>query len=137
MKRLGIAILLILMTTPSASAIECKTSPGRDGHYSWRSIDGKRCWYRGHVRLPKERLHWPRPRLDYAPRTQAPPPRADSPVPSTTSEPQTATGNIWDCCGLPPTPSQPLPSEHFADRWNETQFRLLLWNGVNRVESER
>src|SRR5262245_13893265 len=140
MKQIGIVMVLCVVTS-SAGAVECQSSPGKTGgHWTWRmNIEPKpsqRCWYQGRKALPRAQLHWPRPRLDYAPRTQAPPPRADSPIPSLqtkdkegTAMASTASGSIWDCCGLPPAPLLPSPVEPFADRWNDTQSRLLLWNG--------
>jgi hypothetical protein len=52
--------LLIGMTT-SASAIECASAPAGRAYWSWRQIDGKRCWYQGHRRLNKSVLHWGAP----------------------------------------------------------------------------
>ena len=64
----------------------------------------------------------------------APPVRADSPTLSTDAMAQEdpKAKDIWECCGLPPAPSAPSPVEPFADRWNENEYRLLLWNGGGR-----
>jgi len=48
--------------TRSASAIECLTSPNQSerGWWSWREIDGRKCWYKkvGPV-PPKSEFVWP------------------------------------------------------------------------------
>src|SRR5262245_33389861 len=47
-------ILLLLLITP-AQAVECKRAPAGSG-WSWREIDGKRCWYKGSRGM--WRRHW-------------------------------------------------------------------------------
>src|SRR5262245_39645514 len=41
---------------------DCQTrvtrEPGDLGHWSWRTIDGKQCWYRGDRWKPKHELRW-------------------------------------------------------------------------------
>src|SRR5262245_18106040 len=131
MKRIGIVMVRCVVAS-SAYGVECRSKPDTGkGHQTWRQIDGKRCWYTGRRALPRASLHWPRsvePK-----RFQAPPPRADLPTLSTTSTEVASAGkSVWDCCGLPPAPLLPLPVEPFADRWNETQSRLLRSNGERR-----
>jgi hypothetical protein len=50
------------VSTQSARAIECLTSPNQTerGWWSWREIDGRRCWYKkiGAV-PPKSEFVWP------------------------------------------------------------------------------
>jgi len=60
-KYLTIAFALSL-ATPAASAIECRTEmPSPTSQYwSWRIIDGKRCWYPGRRGMSKSSLHWPK-----------------------------------------------------------------------------
>jgi hypothetical protein len=40
--------------------IECRAElpAGRIGYWSWRNIDGKRCWYPGRPGMDKARLQW-------------------------------------------------------------------------------
>ena len=53
------AVLVLAMTAP-ASALECMARPPGDGkYYSWRNVDGRRCYYRGERGLSKRWLHWP------------------------------------------------------------------------------
>lgn len=49
------AIPAILLATQVA-ATTCSTT-GHHG-WSWREIDGRRCWYPGHRGYSKARLHW-------------------------------------------------------------------------------
>src|SRR5262245_10777827 len=41
--------------------IECRAElpAGRTGYWSWRTIDGKQCWYPGRPGMDKARLLWP------------------------------------------------------------------------------
>lgn len=45
----------------SAQAIQCSIAAPRDarGHWSWREIDGRRCWYEGKPGVSKSLLEWP------------------------------------------------------------------------------
>lgn len=39
---------------------ECSASPGKtQGHWSWRLIDGRKCWYAGKMVIAKSSLRWP------------------------------------------------------------------------------
>jgi hypothetical protein len=61
---LAAAILLAPLGTAASGAEECKSElpAARTGHWSWRIVDGKRCWYRGHPGRDKTTLQWPRSR---------------------------------------------------------------------------
>jgi hypothetical protein len=48
-----IAVMLLLLGTGSAAAVQCQTS-GK----AWRLIDGRKCWFEGTRYLPKSALHW-------------------------------------------------------------------------------
>jgi len=56
-------ILLVPLFTTASSAIECKPELPvvRTGHWSWRIIDGRQCWYQGAAGMDKASLQWPRP----------------------------------------------------------------------------
>jgi hypothetical protein len=49
MKGMAAAILLLSMSTATtaAAAIRCQDAAGHEpgAHWSWREIDGKRCWF--------------------------------------------------------------------------------------------
>jgi hypothetical protein len=43
----------------SVKAVACQTSsPAGRGHWAWRLIDGRKCWYEGAVGMDKSLLHW-------------------------------------------------------------------------------
>ena len=43
-----------------ATVKECSASPGKtQGHWSWRLIDGRKCWYAGKMVIAKASLRWP------------------------------------------------------------------------------
>lgn len=55
---------LVPTVVPTAQAKapirECSASPGKtQGHWSWRLIDGRKCWYAGKTVIAKAALRWP------------------------------------------------------------------------------
>ncbi|WKA28355.1 hypothetical protein [Bradyrhizobium roseum] len=55
---------LVPTVVPTAQAKapirECSASPGKtQGHWSWRLIDGRKCWYAGRAVIAKASLRWP------------------------------------------------------------------------------
>jgi hypothetical protein len=56
---LASAILLALLTSAQA-ATECQAEivKGRTAHWTYRLIDGRKCWYEGKTQLPKSELYW-------------------------------------------------------------------------------
>jgi hypothetical protein len=56
------ALVPIGMLTAQAKAQirECTASPSKaQGHWSWRLIDGRKCWYAGKTVISKSLLKWP------------------------------------------------------------------------------
>ena len=56
------ALVPIGMLTAQAKAQikECVASPSKtQGHWSWRLIDGRKCWYAGKTVISKSLLRWP------------------------------------------------------------------------------
>jgi hypothetical protein len=53
--------IFLLMTTASAAATDCRsdapTAPREP--WSWRLIDGRKCWYQGLPKRDKSTLRWP------------------------------------------------------------------------------
>ena len=51
----------VLLVTSEAAAIECSAErlQSGKGHWSWRIVDGKKCWYPGRPGVSKDNLHWP------------------------------------------------------------------------------
>jgi hypothetical protein len=43
----------------SVKAVACQpSSPAGHGHWAWRLIDGRKCWYEGAAGIDKSLLHW-------------------------------------------------------------------------------
>jgi hypothetical protein len=82
-----------------ALSVTCQTSgPAGGGHWAWRLIDGRKCWYKGAAGMDKSLLHWP--------------PLEGAVVPSIALAPSAATGAAarGDVAGNTenaPTPSLP------------------------------
>ena len=58
-----VAAALVTVIVPAAAVFVCQPSKGGDGHWSWRIIDGKRCWYPGKRSVKKSDLQWSRPKV--------------------------------------------------------------------------
>lgn len=52
---------LVLAGAHDARAVDCHSAKGAGHPWSWRQIDGKRCWYKGKTGIDKKRLRWPKP----------------------------------------------------------------------------
>jgi hypothetical protein len=59
-RALLVALLGAVTLPADAAAVDCRTEKGGSGYWTWRLIDGKRCWYAGREKLPKSSLQWPR-----------------------------------------------------------------------------
>ena len=55
------ALLAVMVFAPNAAALQCEARQGGGSGWSWREIDGQRCWYRGHRRMSKGELYWAPP----------------------------------------------------------------------------
>ena len=57
------ACFAVLMPTGEANAKSVQCSVVRQstahGHWSWRLIDGRKCWYAGKTMIAKSQLQWP------------------------------------------------------------------------------
>ena len=60
MIRYTLAVMVaVVWLTSEAAAIECAAeAQSRTAYWSWRIIDGKRCWYPGRPGMSKANLHW-------------------------------------------------------------------------------
>jgi hypothetical protein len=52
-------VLLMGMQTARASDCSAAMPANPQGHWSYRLIDGRKCWYQGENNLSKSLLHWP------------------------------------------------------------------------------
>jgi hypothetical protein len=50
---------LLPISAPAAHIRECRAAASATGHWSWRLIDGRKCWYSGKAVIAKSSLRWP------------------------------------------------------------------------------
>ena len=50
--------LEVIVPTAKAETIECRARPETREYWSWREIDGRRCWFKGHRSISKKLLSW-------------------------------------------------------------------------------
>lgn len=56
----ALAPIGMLTAQAKAQLRECRASPSKvQGHWSWRLIDGRKCWYAGKAMIAKSLLRWP------------------------------------------------------------------------------
>jgi hypothetical protein len=57
----ALSAALLPINAPAAQTKECLAAvPARaQGHWSWRLIDGRKCWYAGKTVIAKSALRWP------------------------------------------------------------------------------
>jgi hypothetical protein len=54
-----ISVCFLVASVNAAQAVECQTSvQGGEGHWAWRLIEGRKCWYQGAIGMDKSLLHW-------------------------------------------------------------------------------
>ena len=60
MSRVGIVMIAVFLSS-NAYAIDCLANlpQKRTGHWSYRIIDGRKCWYAGKAMISKSMLRWP------------------------------------------------------------------------------
>jgi hypothetical protein len=112
MKRLLIISAFMLASSSAAQALECdrELPKYRQGHWAYRIIDGRTCWYKGKSMLSKSLLHWradahaPEPAPEAEPMTSITVKRGDDPDP--------------DSCCWPPLDIV----ESFESRWQGLQL---------------
>ena len=54
-------LLMVLLATPAQArdVVECSHEPRPDPRWwSWREVDGRKCWYVGAPNKPKSELYW-------------------------------------------------------------------------------
>ncbi|MEA2862627.1 MAG: hypothetical protein QOC84_583 [Bradyrhizobium sp.] len=58
--RISPLVVLFLLGAPTAQAKQCSAEQPSDSkaHWSYRLIDGRKCWYEGENGLSKSSLHW-------------------------------------------------------------------------------
>jgi len=54
-----LAMLLLSSPAFARDVVECSAGPGgSNAYWSWREIDGRKCWYVGRPGKPKSELYW-------------------------------------------------------------------------------
>lgn len=111
MMRILLAACLIFLLADNAKAIECQPSAqSGDGHWSWRLIDGRQCWYKGQSGMDKSLLHWPAAESG-SPKIEATPEERKVAETQPIAEMRPIPPEVWQM--LPIVPPQPT----FEDRW--------------------
>jgi hypothetical protein len=101
-----IFLAAVLIGSPAnASVIECQSEKGAGYPWSWREIDGKRCWYKGMPGMDKTQLRWAATKTSPS---SATPRRAPSVMIEETTERARLLRSYW-----PPLPRPDLFSERF------------------------
>ena len=83
-------VLEVIVPTAKAETIECRERPETREYWSWREIDGRRCWFKGHRSISKKLLSW-------GPRS-----------PADVIQPDPTTAQMRSSDGLSGSPGQPL-----------------------------
>ena len=87
---IGLAVALeVTLPTAKAETIECRASPETREYWSWREIDGRRCWYKGRRSISKKLLSWdaktPEETIETPPSTNESDPTPAAKLPPTSS----------------------------------------------------
>ena len=54
-----VAAFFSMPIAPAMAKQQCSESAKAQGYWSWRMIDGRKCWYEGKPMLSKSSLEWP------------------------------------------------------------------------------
>ncbi len=137
MKRLLVLIASLLVCTivvaPGAHAesIACAAEVPKPakGHWYYRLIDGRKCWYQGKPMLTKSSLHWPK-ETPPAEAEAEPPVQARAIEPAPEVRPSTDGRSVSDVSASPapdpkiwPAPVKALDDTSFESRWQALKPR--------------
>ena len=55
------AVLTVLLVgfADDARAVDCQSRAGKGSGGAWQTVDGKRCWFKGGLKINKKVLRWP------------------------------------------------------------------------------
>ena len=55
------AVLTVLLVgfADDARAVDCQSRAGKGSGWAWQTVDGKRCWFKGGLKINKKVLRWP------------------------------------------------------------------------------
>jgi hypothetical protein len=124
----AIVVVCCCLGSSSAWAIDCRSAPGdpKTGWYSWREIDGRKCWFAKTGAMPaKSQLHWPARVGQEARSIEPASPSQERTEPEAAAPPQADTTNR-------PEPKPPtLPQFKTARVKPATGASLRLGNGLD------
>jgi hypothetical protein len=101
----------VFFDMPMAQAKECSVEMPAKPHGQWwsyRIIDGRKCWYEGKPMLPKSALHWPAQASAHQAPAQS---RSGKETASRTTEKSDDVADPDTCCW------PALDSNTFEERW--------------------
>jgi hypothetical protein len=55
----SIAALAVIGLATAQAKQQCSVTAGHQGYWSWRMIDGRKCWYAGKPMISRSLLEWP------------------------------------------------------------------------------
>lgn len=69
MKHILVLGAILMVSASSAEAIDCAAElpTVRKGHWTYRIVDGRKCWYAGRASIPKSSLRWVKRERDPSP----------------------------------------------------------------------
>jgi len=135
----------LLISAGTADAIECQSAPPSSdkGHWAWRLIDDKKCWYAGEPGMDKSKLHWaananraPEP----AQRTAPEPAQRTTPQPAPRTQPEispSAEAQPWSTFGM--GLAVPASDIDWAARWPSANIKssaISIPAGSDGVKTE-
>jgi len=108
--------ILLLIGMQAAEAKQCNAAlpSNPQGHWSYRLIDGRKCWYEGENNFPKSLLQWPEENSALSAFDKAEPSPQEETLPSVT---QTVSP--------PAEPNNQSDSDTFEARWRALDMTLL------------
>lgn len=120
---LAVGILLLGgMQTAEAKQCSAAMPSNPQGHWTYRLIDGRKCWYEGNSRISKSLLQWPTQARVPSHSAQAESASTRKPSPLVTQTVSTNTERPANQSG----PEPPLnDSVSFEARWRDVEITLL------------
>ena len=122
MKRFLIMGAILFASASHAQAIECSADlpTARSGYWSYRIVDGRKCWYEGRRMISKSLLHWSKPSSKVAPAKDTRPKIANAQAKITNAQAKMPAADRADftdpedgsCC-WPPLSN----NDNFESRW--------------------
>ena len=103
--------VLLPVGVPTVEAKQCLAAPSKTQKaWTYRLIDGRKCWYEGKSMISKSLLHWPAqaPATVQRAAREAPPPAGEAPIKILTVK----SVDLLDAQA-----SMPKDSDDFESRW--------------------